>query len=102
MRAFGSRNSQVVTNVYELVATIGGLADRAGEYIAEDAIKALVKIYRTSEDWTVKQKTLNFFVDLFESKEEEKTAQLATLMTDYGAPIMMASDFVKFAGLESG
>ena len=31
----------------------------------------------------------------------EKSLRVATLLTDYGAPIMMASDFVKFARLEN-
>ena len=87
---------QVLTHLYGLISTIGGLGEKVDEFISEGSIKAMVKIYRTNEDWMIKQKTLNFFRSIV-CVEKSKAKQVVALLTDYGATIMMASDFIKFA-----
>ena len=97
LRAFGSRNPRVVAQLYPLIATIGDLGERVDQYIQEGALKAMVKIYRTSDDWAIKRQTVNFFIAAFRAGGDT-ARQVASVLGDHGLTITMASDFVKFSG----
>lgn len=97
LRAFGSRNPRVLAQLYPLIATLGGLGERVDQYIEEGALKAMVKIYRTSEDWAIKGQTVNFFIAAFRAGGES-AGRVAALLADHGLPVTMASDFVKYSG----
>ena len=59
-----------MTNLYELIDTIGGIDERINDFIREGSIKAMVKIYRTSKDWDAKLKTIEFWTKLLRDEDQ--------------------------------
>ena len=88
-----------MTNLYRLIDTIGGLEEKLSDFIHEGSIRAMIKIYRTSKDWDVKLKTLQFWAKMLETETDMQT-DVANQLHEGGAPITMASDMVTFARIQ--
>ena len=56
----------------------------------------MVKIYRTSKDWDVKLKTLEFLSKLLKTETDDQI-DVAKQLNEGGASITLASDMVTFA-----
>lgn len=60
LKAFASKNAKVLHNCYKLVRDLGDIEDRVAEYIESQASAALIKTYKTTDDYSLKQETLYF------------------------------------------
>jgi hypothetical protein len=80
LKAFGSKNGKVLTLLYKIMTELGDIQDRADEYLESLASAALVKTYKTSSDFTLKQETIKFITLLCDSNRTT-----AVEMAKYGA-----------------
>ncbi|CDW82716.1 UNKNOWN [Stylonychia lemnae] len=67
LKAFSSKNSKVLHCCYKIVKELGDIEDRVEEFVENQASAALIKTYKTTDDYAIKQDTL-YFLKNFMSK----------------------------------
>ena len=60
LKAFSSKNSKVLHTTYKVVRELGDIEDRVAEFVDNQASAALIKTYKTTDDYTLKAETLYF------------------------------------------
>eukprot|EP00347_Sterkiella_histriomuscorum_P003709 403363246 len=91
LKAFASKNSKVLLCCYKMVRELGDIEDRVQEFIESQASASLIKSYKLSDDYSVKQETLYFLKILCDVSET-----VAIEVAKYGATQTIIDDLRKY------
>ena len=91
LKAFPSKNNRVLSVLYNLVQELGGIQDKVPMFLETLASAALVKTYKSNQDYGVKQQALKFLKIMCEN-----STTTAIEMEKYGAVQTIIDDLQKY------